>query len=90
MSSIRLQAITEFHTVALAALQANGRPATKAEVARVIGESPQAYSDALAGRSGSLDRLHSWIVAFEKAKIASFALILTSETASLQQVGPPK
>lgn len=51
-----------FHDVVVEVFRATGRPTTQTAVASLVGESRMAFADCLAGRKGSLDRVHLWLV----------------------------
>jgi len=66
--TITQQAARAFHAAAIAA---TGKTMQSA-IARLLGVTPQQYSDVLHGRSGSIELLHRWIRDFER----DYAIVL--------------
>lgn len=76
-----LRAAIYFNTMAARHLAArpDGVKVTQKRIATIIGESPPAYSDALKGRGGSLDRIAKWIHTFNAKEGGSLAMIATGD-----------
>lgn len=72
------QAARAFYDAAARELRALDRPSTRVAVAAIVGETPQAFGDALHGRSGSLERLATWLERWKAAELPELELVVAA------------
>lgn len=73
-----------FRSEALQALKAAGLPHRNVDIASLIDESPQGFSDVLHGHRGSLDRIARWVTSWNRrasrdARIAPLELLIAAD-----------
>lgn len=78
-------AALSFEARAVEVLRELDRPTTRAELARIVGECGPAFSDALCGRRGTLDRVQRWIARWEAAGFPALELLATSKTVAVRR-----